>query len=307
VPETKKVADFLEGIRETGLQTAVQIVQSNSQFLNSFEQTQHFLKTMSLTLKNSSSNRSSNVSAVNTTPRPGRGRSASKRGHGTRDNNNANKQNRSTTGGRRDPNPNRNLPRIRTGHYAEEEWKNLSEHDKNLVLDLRAKQKQANATAAAVKTSPAAAAAPSNANASISSVTTTATPVVATTDTELCDALARTNISPPEMVAAVTNPVSLGQPRRAERPKWFDTFKAGVAAEIERRTTIEAESSIASVSVTTDAPAAAAAAAPAVTGNTTAAAVATTHTTVAAATSAAAAAQPSETRSGAFFWCLYEW
>jgi hypothetical protein len=265
VPETKKVNEFLENIKEPGLQTAIQIVHSNPEFLNDFEKCQHFLKTMSLNLRNNSTSRNTNVSSVGTTQRSNRGRGAdNKRGRVTRDNNNANKRNRTTTGGRRDPNPKRNLPRIRTGHYSEDEWKALSDHDRSLILDLRAKQRQANATAAAVQTSPAAAVAPTNANASISSVSTATAPP--TTDTELRDALARTNISPPGTAAAdPSGPVTLGQPRRAARPKWFDTFKAGVAAEIERHTA-QADSVVASVTVTTDAPAAAAAAAPADTG-----------------------------------------
>jgi hypothetical protein len=252
VPETKKVNEFLDGIKEPGLQTAIQIVQSNPDFLNNFERCQHFLKTMSLTLKNSSSNRSPNVSSVGTTARAGRGQSANKRGRGTRDNNNNNKRNK-TTAGRRDQNPKRNLPRIRTGHYSEEEWKALSDHDRGLVLDLRSKQKQANATAAAVSTSPAADAAPANATASISSITVSVQP---TTESELRDALARTNISPPASAAAsVSGTVTLGQPRKAERPHWFDSPPAIAVADT---TTAPTDAVIASV--TTEATGTAAAA-----------------------------------------------
>ena len=177
---------------------------------------------------------------------------ASKRGRGTRDNNNnSNKRNKTSTG-RRDQNPKRTLPKIRVGHYSEEEWKALSDHDRGLVLDLRLKQKQANATAAAVQTSPAAAPT-TNGTASISSITVS----VQATEPEIREALARTNITPPaSVVAGLSEPVTLGEKRRGARPKWFDRSPA--AADV--NTNSVPADTVTIASVTTVAPVAAAAA-----------------------------------------------
>jgi hypothetical protein len=219
VPETKKVTDFLHGIVNPELRTAIVFVRGTPDLLGNFERCQQYLNTVHLNLQLDA--KKSSVSAVGTAPQGNP--NASKRNRNRRnDNNNPNKRARKAGGGRRDPNPKRNLPRIRTGHYSEEEWKKLSDAERSAVMQLRAAQKQANATVSATTAEPSNNTAPpaSNANATahVASVVTTN---IAPTEPEVRDALSRASISPPP---------SLGEPRRSERPSWFDPHTAVTTA-----------------------------------------------------------------------------
>ena len=217
VPETKKVTDFLAGISEKNLETAITFVRGSLEHLGSFERCQQYLKTVNLNTKRTTPK--SNVSAVTTNNNSSNNGPPGKRGRGNNNNNNNNRGGKKAKTTKRDPNIKKNLPRIRTGHYSDEEWKKMSERDRGLVLELRDKAKQANAIAASVTTeAPAAgAAANNNANVTIASVVTTPA-----TEPEIRDALSRASLSPP---GSPVPPAAIGNPRRSDRPDWFDVVQ----------------------------------------------------------------------------------
>jgi hypothetical protein len=222
VAETKKVTDFLTGIRCNDLNPAICFIQGTPHLLTNFEACQQYLKMVVSNAQNLKVRSTPHQVASVTTDTGSKKQSNGKRGGRQRDRNGK----RQKSGTRKDPNPDRRLPRIRAGHYSEEEFKALTDAERAEVKRLRQALKQNSTVAATTSTAPAAAAA--NATSSVASVVTVAT-INSDASEPVRTALEQTHITPPN-TASPTVTLGAGNPRRTGRPKWFDPVPQAVAS-----------------------------------------------------------------------------